>query len=262
MKFKKKYTEYWEEATIKPIDGLAIAGLREVHTFLPYLKIKKGEKLLDMGCSYGRMYDALANYTENISGVEPDPYAVEKAKLRGYEEVLVGTAEQTGFEPNYFDHVFSWAVFDVVDHAKGFAEASRILKTGGNFLVTGKNINYYEDDNFAFKAEKNAFLKAFPNHFADLKALISCLPALGFKLVRLFLFPKRGDFGQLKFVEVDFSMDEYNGYEYMIICQKVGSSKSGVSEKLDYPFSLTAQRIAANRNYASPQELFTALGID
>ena len=264
MKFKKKYTEYWEEAIKKPIDGLAIAGLREVHTFLPLLKIQKGEKLLDMGCSFGRMYPALAEYTDHISGVEPDPYAVEKAKLNPYKKVLVGTAEQTGFDSGYFDHIFCWAVFDVVDHAKGFREANRILTSGGHFLVTGKNNNYYPDDEFAYKAEKNAYLKAFPNHFANLGKLISALSILGFVVEKLFLFPRRGDFGQLKFIEVNSDNGEFLGYEYLLICRKVSEVTESFEPdiRLDGPFSMTAEKMALQKGYESAKALFEAIGID
>lgn len=264
MKFKKKYTEYWKDATKNPVDGLAISGLREVQTFLPFLKIKKGEKILDMGCSFGRLYPALAEYTNRISGVEPDPYAVEKAKLNPYEEVYIGTAEKTGFGSSCFDHIFCWAVFDVVDHAKGFKEANRILKKGGRFLVTGKNNNYHMNDEFAFKAEKNAFLKAFPNHFAKMKNLLQRLPLLGFDLEKLFLFPRRGDVGKLKFIEIDNKESNYLGYEYLIICQKITDVMESKEPpiKLDCSFSITAEKIAVQRGYKSAEALFKAIGID
>ena len=109
MKFKKKYTEYWEGAIKNPIDGLYIAGLKEVQTFLPFLKIRPEDSLLDLGCSFGRMYSALAEYTQHISGVDPDPYAVEKAQASGYEHVQTGTAENTGFDAGHFDVVFCLA---------------------------------------------------------------------------------------------------------------------------------------------------------
>lgn len=264
MEFNKDYTEYWEKATIKSIDGLPIAGLGEVHTFLPYLNIKRGEKLLDMGCSYGRLFNALASYTDQVYGVEPDPYAVDKAKRNPYREVLIGKAEKTGFDSNIFDHIFCFYVFDTVDHVIGFREANRILKKGGRFLVTGKNNNYHPDDEFAFRAEKNAFLKSYPNHFTDLKALVSNLPILGFKAEKIFLFPRRGDFGQLKFIEVYPEADEFIGIEYMIICQKIADIQgpAELTEKLDYPFSITAGNIAIKQGYISAEFLFRAIGID
>ena len=261
MKFKKKYTEYWEEAIKSPVDGLYIAGLREVKTFLPFLKIGQNDKVLDLGCSYGRMYDALAEYSEHISGVDPDPYAVEKAGTNAYEEVRVGTAEKTGFDREHFDVVFCWAVYDVVDQEKGFRELNHILKMGGRFLVTGKNNNYLPDDEFAYKAEKNAFLKDFPNHFTDLKTLIPNLSVFGFAIEKLILFPRRGDFGLLKYFEVDAASVEFIGYEYMILGHKV-SEPGQFNAKIDSLFSLTSGVIAIDKGYATPSELFKAVGID
>jgi len=264
MEFNSDYTKYWKKATKKSVDGLPIAGLEEVYTFLPFLNIKRSEKLLDMGCSYGRMFTALTTYTNDIYGVDPDPYAVGKAKRYPYKEVFIGKAEETGFDANYFDKIFCFYVFDAVDHANGFREANRILKIGGHFLVTGKNNNYHPDDEFAFRAEKNAFLKSYPNHFANLKVLVSNLPILGFKAEKVILFPRRGDFGRLKFIEVDPGADEFLGIEYMIICQKIANIQEPVelTEKLDHPFSITAENIAVKQGYISAESLFTAIGID
>lgn len=260
MRFKKKYTQYWEGAIKSPIDGLYIAGLKEVKTFLPLLKIGQNDKVLDLGCSYGRMYELLAEYSDNISGVDPDPYAVEKARTNAYEHVHTGTAEKTGFDSKYFDVVFCWAVYDVVDQQKGLLELNRILKKGGRFLVTGKNNNYLHDDEFAYNAEKNAFLKDFPNHFTDLRMLVPNLHSFGFALDKLIIFPRRGDLGLLKYVEVDPALDEFLGYEYMILGQKVTEPEK-VSTKIDSPFSLTSQVIAIQKGYATSSELFKSEGI-
>jgi len=207
------------------------------------------------------MYEALSEYSDHISGVDPDPYAVEKAGTNAYADVRVGTAEKTGFDQEHFDVVFCWAVYDVVDQEKGFRELNRILKNGGRFLVTGKNNNYLPDDEFAYKAEKNAFLKDFPNHFTDLKTLIPNLSAFGFALDKLILFPRRGDFGLLKYFEADPASEKFIGYEYMILGHKV-SEPVQFSAKIDSSFSLTSGVIAKGKGFKTPSELFKAVGID
>jgi len=153
----------------------------------------------------------------------------------------------------------------VVDHKKGFAEINRILKIGGKLLLTGKNDNYFSDDSLAHKAEKNAFLKAFPNKFTDLNAVLDNFQCLGFELEKLLVFPRRGDFGLLNFVDpVDNHSDNYIGYEYLIICHKVADQDSIGLESLNFEsqFSKTAVEIAEKAGFPSAKEYFESIGID
>lgn len=265
MNFDKEYTKYWASAVSKSVDGTIIAGVKEAQRILKYLQVNNAGKALDLGCSIGRMHEALALYSDAVYGVDIDAYAVEKARLKAYKDVRVGTAEETSFDAEFFDFVFCWAVFDVVDHSKGFAEINRILKTGGTLLLTGKNDNYFDDDVLAYKAEKNAFLKGFPNRFTDLKAVLGSLSALGFELDSLLLFPRRGDFGTLEFV--DYGVDKleaYHGYEYLIMCHKIGECKSSVlaDVTLQNQFSKTAQNAAGQAGYELANEFFEAVGVD
>ena len=262
MKFNKEYTDYWETATKKSIDGLLIPGPSEAKTFLPDLSIQKDDKVLDMGCSYGRMFEELSKYSENIYGVDIDPFAVEKAKIQGYKNVAVGTAENSTFNNDFFDVVFSWQVFDVVDQLKGFVELNRILKIGGRFLVTGKNYNYFEDDSFALKAEKNAYLKKFPNRFTKLDILNANISLFGFKIKKLLLFDKRGDFGLLKFSEADLIKEDFKAYEYLLICEKTNTIQFMPEISIENTFSAISVGMAFNKNYNSPKDLFESIGID
>jgi SAM-dependent methyltransferase len=265
MKFGEKYTNYWASAVNKSVDGTVIAGINEAKFFLQYLGIEKHHRVLDLGCSFGRMCEVLSIYSDHICGIEPDPFAVEKARLQRYEEVHQGSAEATGFEKNSFDFVFCWAVFDVVEHIKGLTEINRILKSDGKLLLTGKNNNYHSDDALAFRAEKNAYLKDFPNRFTNLDAALKDFKTLGFKLDKLFLFPRRGDFGLMNFSEHGDDVDcEYIGYEYLILCHKVADQDVHVApnENLDGEFSNTATKIAIQRGYAGAKELFESIGID
>lgn len=264
MKFDEEYTRYWTSAVNKSVDGTVIAGANEAKHFLQYLRTEKHNRALDLGCSFGRMYEALSICSDHVYGLDPDPFAVDKARLQPYVEVHQGSAENTGFDKGFFDLVFCWAVFDVVDHKKGLMEINRILKNGGKLLLTGKNDNYHSDDDLAFKAEKNAFLKGFPNRFTDLNAVLKNFETMGFKLDRLFIFPRRGDFGVLNFLE--YSEDDNSeciGYEYMILCHKVADQDAAVPNgKLDGQFSKTATRMAAQKGYAGAKELFEFMGIN
>jgi SAM-dependent methyltransferase len=265
MKFDEAYTKYWSSAVNKSVDGTVIAGVNEAKYFLQYLEIKRDDRALDLGCSFGRMHEALAIYSAHVFGIDPDPYAIQKARLQPYREVRQGAAEQTGFEKDFFDVVFCWAVFDVVDHKKGLAEINRILKNGGKLLLTGKNDNYMPDDILAYKAEKNAFLKSFPNKFTDLSSVLANFEPLGFKLDKLLIFPQRGDFGLLNFVDQGLDpKDDYVGYEYLIICHKVSDQDAIglVDVNLESQFSKIANKFAGQAGFSSAKDFFESIGID
>ena len=265
MKFDKNYTNYWATAVNKSVDGTIIAGVKEASHFLPSLGINRYDRVLDLGCSFGRMFEALAIYSDQIVGIDPDPYAVERAAFFNYLEVRVGRAEQTEFDAESFDALFCWAVFDVVNHCNGFKEINRILKTNGKLLLTGKNSNYFEDDILAFKAEKNAYLKGFPNKFTNLNVIFNNLNSLGFNLDKLYVFPKRGDLGVLKYIDYGNKiLNLYRGYEYLLICHKVDDYNSDVINSLDFdsPFSQTALARAKKAGFQNPSDFFESLGVD
>jgi SAM-dependent methyltransferase len=262
MKFEKKYTEYWKNNIKNPIDGLAIAGSNEVNHFLPLLAIKKDDYLLDLGCSFGRMYSILASVSNHIYGIDPDSFAVESALNEGYIDVKVGDAENIKYDDHFFDKIFCWAVYDVVDHYNGLLESNRVLKINGKILLTGKIDSYYHADTKAFIAEKNAFLKSFPNHFVDIELLLKNIDKLGFELEKLYIFPNRGDFGKLEYFEVEIPFETINGYEYLMVLKKIKDIPIENYIKLDSPHSKTAKNLATKEGFDSVKDYFTQLGID
>jgi SAM-dependent methyltransferase len=269
MEFNKSYTQYWESAVQKSVDGTVIAGLREVDLFLSPLGLSNSDRVLDLGCSTGRMCEALTRYSSAVYGAEPDTYAVGKASAKPYQEVLQGTAEATGYPARFFDFVFCWAVFDVVDHFDGLSEINRILKDGGRFLITCKADNYDPEDVLAFKAEKNAFLKGFPNKFTNLALLCRQLGAFGFELTELVTFPRRGDMGLLNYTRqrvAESPLGEViDAYEYLMVAKKIStpaSMQKDAGVPLDGQFSATAKTLAAHAGYASVKEYFESIGID
>ena len=80
MKFNKKYTDYWQKTVLNSIDGTKIPGPNEAEIYLKQMKIKVDDKILDLGCSYGRFLENLKQKTSQVYGVDPDPFAVSKAK--------------------------------------------------------------------------------------------------------------------------------------------------------------------------------------
>lgn len=263
MKFDKKYTEYWSSAVNKSVDGTVIAGADHVKNFLDLLDIHRSDRVLDLGCSFGRMHQILSKYSDHIYGVDPDPFAVTEASQYPYIDVRQGVAERTGFDAAFFDVVFCWAVFDVVDHKKGFQEINRILKPGGTLVLTGKNHRYPADDVLGFTAEKNAFLKSHPNKFTKLDTLVSQINVLGLEIKKLFLFNNRGDLGLLKYEESALDSPEFNAYEYLLLATKIDEVNTTQLEtfELDCAFTQTSISMAALQGFDHPKAMFESLGI-
>ena len=265
MEFNKEYTEYWEAAVSKSIDGTVVAGEQQAKHFLKLLGIDKFEKVLDLGSSFGRMYPVLAEFGDHIYGCEPDPFAIERSKRYPYIEVKKGTGEITGYENEIFDLIFCWAVFELVDHVKGLVEFNRILKTGGFAIISGKNSNYQQDDELGIRAEIGAFRKSFPQRFTRLNHMVHHLNDFGFEMCKLLVFPRRGDFGLLNYIDMtDSHKLEFVGYEYLLLVTK---SKRELSSQvsngdLESKISDTASTKAEIEGYESVEKYLSNFGIE
>ena len=265
MKFDKDYTKYWSSAVKKSIDGTKIAGLDEANHFFKKINAKRNSYILDLGCSFGRMSKVLLKYSSNIFGVEPDEYAVSEARKLEYLDVKQGAAEDIPFEKSFFDIIFCWAVMDVVNHGIALREINRVLKLNGKFLITGKNLNYFKDDDLAFKAEKNAFLKNFPSKYTNVDGIIQNISKFGFEIKNLFVFSRRGDMGDLKYSEYKLdSTSSYNFYEYILIGKKVSciDDLELKEDSLSSPISNTAKSMANDSGFKNTVKYFKSIGLN
>ena len=239
--FNKEYNKYWKKRVENSIDGSKVPGEEIVSNLISWLEISNEDTLLDMGCGYGRIFEELNKYTSYIWGIDIDISMVNDASLFPYHSLHQAGAENTNFPNNYFDRIIALGVFDVVEQEKAILELGRILKTGGICMFTGKNIDYFDNDEAAFIAERNAKLKDFPNHFTDVNLLIDKISEYGFSCERLIVFPKRGDFGENRkiFVQSD-KVNQF--YEYCIYLKKERDIDVSPSIKIASEFSNTAYR--------------------
>lgn len=246
FEFDLGYHDYFRKAVVKSLDGTIIPGPDVCNHYVNLLGITPGDRLLDLGCSYGRLYPVFANYTNQIFGADVDLQVVNEAIKNPYVVVIVGQAERLAFPSNFFNHAVAWGVFDIVDQIECLKETNRILKTGGKFLFTAKGANYPEDDSLAFVAERNAKLKNFPNRFIDIALLMQSLPSLGFKVDQKFYFSKRGDLGLNKCLKQPLDIEQNSFYEFAAILKKVSEPTERNITKWWSEFSITA-RIKAER---------------
>ena len=239
--FDEEYNKYWKKRVENSIDGSKVPGEEIISNLISTLEINKKDTVLDLGCGYGRIFAELNKYTSKIWGIDIDISMINDASKLPYHSLHKATAENTNFPDNYFDRIIALGVFDVVNQEESIFELCRILKTGGLCMFTGKNIDYFDDDDTAFIAERNAKLNDFPNHFTNVNLLIDKIREYGFLCERLIVFPKRGDFGENRKILVQ-SEKVSQFYEYCIYLKKEREIAVPPSIKIASEFSSTAYR--------------------
>lgn len=97
-------------------------------------------RLLDIGSGGGEYLALARNLGWRVHGMDPDPVAAARARLRSGAEVEVGTLETTRHAPNTFDAIVS---FHAIEHSPDPGEflrlAYRLLKPGGLLYVQTPN---------------------------------------------------------------------------------------------------------------------------
>ncbi len=107
--------------------------------------IKPTDKVLDLGCGNGRLYQILAKKQAQYTGLDQSDelIALAKAKNPGVEFV-VGEMTELPFEGESFDAIFAIAAFNHIPgqelQLKSLVEMKRVLKPGGLVIMTNWNL--------------------------------------------------------------------------------------------------------------------------
>jgi ubiquinone/menaquinone biosynthesis C-methylase UbiE len=218
--FDENYNKYWKNRVTTASDGTKIADDEVIDSVINDLDIIRSDKVLDLGCGYGRLFPILKKYSDKIYGIDIDMSMVNDATVFDYCSLHATPAEDTRFPNDYFDKIVVFGVFDVLEQERCLIELNRILKQGGKCLITGKNINYYPDDEKALIAERNARIKNFPNHFTDVRKLLNNIGEFGFSCNKLTTFRRRGDSGNNNKNLITNINEDFVFYEYCMILQK------------------------------------------
>jgi len=204
--------------------------------FLDKLKLKKDQKILDIGCGFGRLFRYFIKKKLIITGIDIDKkMLIDVKKKFKYKNLKLINKDffKKKFSQNYFDNIVCWASFDEIRQDKFLKKIKKILKIGGKILITGKNDHYLHGDNLAMLAEENARKKNHINYFTDFSSIK--FDKNGFEVLDCFFFKKRGDFSNLKFVK---TKPKYF-YEYLIILKKKNNKKLIIKNKIFHNFSKT-----------------------
>lgn len=136
-------------------DKMFTAEDLEVLSFLiESFDIKQGDKVADLGCGTGVLFDLLRRRVGNeglIVGVDFSPAMIHKARQNfPFENIVTidADAEMLPLRSNWFDLAISFAAFaHFTNQELVMEEASRILKQGGKFyiihLLSSKELETY-----------------------------------------------------------------------------------------------------------------------
>jgi len=219
--FGGDYVRYWRERVVTAPDGTKASTPQALLHCMDSFDLQGAQTVVDLGCGFGRMLPLLEGEGRRIVGVDISAEMVDAASHLPYAAVVRGTVEDSRLPSGWADRILCWATFDVAEQEKGFAELHRILKPGGLVLLSGKNIDYSETDEAALVAERNAFLKNFPNHFTDVAVVLTNCPGWGFAVRAAWGYRRRGDMGENRSFDLLEGNDEQY-YEYVLLLEKTG----------------------------------------
>ncbi|MFH1510024.1 MAG: class I SAM-dependent methyltransferase [Candidatus Nealsonbacteria bacterium] len=125
--------------------------------------VNDNEKVLDLGCGNGRLYELFQEKTIDYYGVDFSEKLIEIAKKRYPQfKFQVADALNLPFPADYFDKVFSIAVLHHIPskelRLKFLQEIKRVLKPEGILILSVWHFNAFKKIKFFFKF---LFLKIF-----------------------------------------------------------------------------------------------------
>jgi ubiquinone/menaquinone biosynthesis C-methylase UbiE len=104
-----------------------------------------GRRVLDIGCGTGRFLAQLAKIA-NAWGVDASPEMLEVARTRaGGAGLKLGSAEKLPFKDGWFERATMWLVAHLLDRARAFGEAQRVLAPDGRFAVATFDPSYFDE---------------------------------------------------------------------------------------------------------------------
>ena len=115
-------------------------------------KIKPSDKILELGCGYGRILLKLAKKAKTVIGIDNSRVSIQLAKetLKDFKncEVLEMDAKKLEFPDNYFDKVLclqnGLSAFKL-NKRKFIKETLRVTRNGGSAFFSSYSNNFWND---------------------------------------------------------------------------------------------------------------------
>lgn len=205
------------------------------------LQINKTDKVLELGCGFGRSLPMLCRSALQVTAVDISEEMINAAKdscQEGNISFHVSPSEELPFSDGSFDAVVCFAAFDAMYQSEALIEMNRVSRLGAKVLITGKNDNYFDDDSAALAAESGARAKGHPNYFTDVNILIKNLDKLGFDIEVQKYFLRRGDFAK----EIARKKRPEKFYEYLLVLKKISACNASEDFVISSKISKTYAR--------------------
>ncbi|BAW95970.1 methyltransferase, UbiE/COQ5 family [[Synechococcus] sp. NIES-970] len=182
------YRYQWLYDTISRLAALTVGGeTRFRNLALQGLTGNKQIKILDLCCGAGQTTQFLTRYSDQVTGLDISPLAIERAKKNVPQATyVVGAAEKMPLPDNQFDLVHTSAALHEMTPTQLtqiFQEVYRILKPGGIFTF----IDLHQPSNPLFIPSLYTFMFLFETDTAwqMIKADLGArLTTTGFELLK------------------------------------------------------------------------------
>lgn len=149
------------------------------------LGIKKGDKVLDVGCSYGEQAIMIARQGVKVTGIDSSKKLISKLnKLSKKEKLdckgLSGDIKKMPFKAEYFDAIIATEVLEhIADPQIAARECFRVLKRGGRACIS---VPTGESENIFVKIHPNWVKNSGHTNIFTKKKILNILANSGFRV--------------------------------------------------------------------------------
>lgn len=151
-----------------------------------------GHKVLDVGCYSGDISLAIKNNGNEVVGLDSNVTFVKMAKERGIPAKFADFEEKFPVASNSFDVIVAGEIIEHIYHTEKFLqECHRVLKKGGELVITTPNINWFWyrfkmlfGKTLPYAIEAGEDTEACPGHvrYYTVDSLTKTLQKFGFKV--------------------------------------------------------------------------------
>jgi demethylmenaquinone methyltransferase/2-methoxy-6-polyprenyl-1,4-benzoquinol methylase len=161
------YKYQWIYDTISRLAALSVGGEKRFrHLALEGLAINPNTQVLDLCCGAGQTTGFLVQYSQQVTGLDSSPVALERAaKNVPQGKYVEGLAEKMPLPDNQFDLVHTSAALHEMNNAQLkeiLREVYRVLKPGGIFTL----IDLHQPTNWFFVPSLALFMWLFETETA------------------------------------------------------------------------------------------------
>jgi len=149
-------------------------------TKLEFFKEHMKGRILDVGCSSGKLHEAL--YVDGMYGLDLNPSKIKK-------NFHIGNAQNMPFEDSFFDTVIASELIEHLESPRKFIkECKRILKSDGILLIATPNVDSF------YNTITGKYHHEWHKHLFDMNSITIMLKEEGFRIT----FMKIAEFDEMQ----------------------------------------------------------------